>query len=202
MPKLIIGVVVTALLAVTAFARKAESNDLPLLIRDAIKVMPDGEKLDPGQVIVISNVELLSKQLSQQWLEQRARARSITPEFLDEYEKKLATLDERLPLAPAFVFHNQFPIYINANAPDFGQATTEYEAGRSQWAYWYAAILAHERMHALGETEELPAYEHQLDVLKLYEKGNFLRGFEAAVKRVEMMVLRREEQQRIVLPDE
>gem|GEM_PF-5184828 len=63
----------------------------------------------------------------------------------------------------AFVIGNQFPIYINAWADFWEHARQEPQVAVD---VMIAGILAHERIHAAGDTSETAAYAEELRVVR------------------------------------
>lgn len=120
---------------------------LPALIQEAIKVFPrDRYALRPDQVVYITNFNGFVDCMGIQ--------SEATRNFLFRQE--------------LMVFHNDFPIYFNAN--DEAVDAFRLDGRQSYLKYIFAGFLGNGWMHATGEPNDYPAYSLELLLLQGYKK--------------------------------
>lgn len=130
-------------------------TNLPSLIQEAIKVFPrDRYALRPDQVVYITNFS----------------------GFVDCMGIKSESVRNYLFRQELMVFHNEFPIYFNAN--EDAVDAFHKDPRLSYLKYVFASYLGNGWMHATGEKNDYPAYSLELLLLQSYKKmlpaGDFM----------------------------
>lgn len=133
-------------------------KNLPGLLKEAIKVLPKadldtGEKLDRqisnNDVIFITDINAFCE------------------------DRKISTMDCD-QLGMAFVINRSFPIYINGRDVEgnftYNKIATAYSRGYTGYAYIFAAMIWHERYHAMGDGSEVAAYTQEIKLLEHFQQ--------------------------------
>ncbi len=137
---------------------RGTANRLPLFVRHAIALLPF---IEDRQVVILPRAVKVSEYLVS-W----GYSREIAAETVNE----LADLAE-------FTIDHHFPIFINAESPNYIRILASWERGNSpdEAARVLASEIYHEYRHAACGEEEWEALAAQISLLKRWRAEGLLR---------------------------
>ncbi|HSB09454.1 MAG TPA: hypothetical protein VLM38_08055 [Blastocatellia bacterium] len=71
-------------------------------------------------------------------------------------------------LKTAFTLDQQWPIYINGESDLYSAITARQSSVEDPVVYKLAGVIAHERVHAQGESSEVKAIEEEIRILEIF----------------------------------
>jgi len=136
----------------------ANANPLPLLVRQAIALLPF---IENRQLVILPRASGVSTYLVS-WGYSRKTA--------------LETVNEVAPLVE-FTIDHHFPIFINAGSSHYRRILESWEHGKShdEAARVLASDIYHEYRHAACGEEEMEALAAQISLLKRWRAEGLLR---------------------------
>jgi hypothetical protein len=127
------------------------------LITYALRALPDADRIPREQILIVRDLDA----------------------FLNKNKITDPSKRTRLHGSQLFVLGGTFPIYINAERPDFDNLNASNIQENSRFVFAWAGMLAHEAVHARGEQSEAKAFLHELDVLRAFQKREGFVGEDA-----------------------
>jgi hypothetical protein len=158
------------------FLSASAYGQLPEFLRDAIRFMPAQDRLEESQVVIAKDgLEPIVRQFFDRFRSRRPELSSQQLELISQHEREiLHFVKSKQP--PAFTPDDQSITYINPIPEIYQFALKQYPRGIHQWAYVWAAKLAHESMHQRGCRDEALPNRYELKLLLSYRQSGNLAG--------------------------